>query len=251
MPASTTTPNSTARPANYFATTHWSVVLAAGRQDTTRAANALEELCQTYWYPLYAHARRRGYASPDAQDLTQGFFACLLERQSLRNVDPTKGRFRSFMLGALNHFIASEWAKMQTQKRGGGREIVPLHLGAAEHRFDLEAGGQITPDQAFDRAWATALLHKVLGQLEEEFRSEKKTELFAALKQTLAGSRESQPYAALATKLNLNEGAVKTAVHRLRRRYRQLLEAEIANTVGSPAEVKAEMNYLLTVVSGR
>lgn len=249
MPASTASPGSTARPDNYFATTHWSVVLTAGGRDTTRAHIALEKLCNTYWYPLYAYVRRRGYPPHDAQDLTQGFFARLLERQSISNADPNKGRFRSFMLGALNYFLATERAKMQTQKRGGGREIFSLDAAMAERRFNLEAPQQVTPDEAFDKAWATALLDKVLDKLEEEFRREKKTELFDILKQTLAGSRESQPYAALAAKLNLNEGAVKTAVHRLRKRYRQLLEAEIANTVSSPTEVKAELNYLLAVIS--
>ena len=232
----------------WFVTTHWSVVLSAGHSDTPRAVDALQRLCQTYWYPLYTYVRRRGYSPPDAQDLTQGFFACLLERQSLATADPNKGRFRSFMLGAMNYFLATEWTKMQTQKRGGGREIVSLDLAAAEQRFDLESADHATPDKAFDQAWATALLDKVLSQLEAEFRREGKTQLFNTLKQTLAGSRESQPYAALAAQLSINEGAVKTAVHRLRKRYRQLLEAEIANTVASPDEVKEEMRYLLSVM---
>ena len=215
----------------WFVTTHWSAVLSAGDNDTPRAAEALQRLCQTYWYPLYTYVRRRGYSPQDAQDLTQGFFACLLERQSLATADPEKGRFRSFMLGAMNHFLATEWAKMQTQKRGGGRQILSLDLAAAEQRFDLESADHATPDKAFDQAWATALLDKVLSQLEAEFRREGKIQLFDTLKQTLAGSRESQPYGVLAAQLGINEGAVKTAVHRLRKRYRQLLEAEIANTV--------------------
>jgi DNA-directed RNA polymerase specialized sigma24 family protein len=234
----------------WFVTTHWSVVLSAGHSDTPRAAEALQRLCQAYWYPLYAYVRRRGYSPHDAQDLTQGFFACLLERQSLATADPNKGRFRSFMLGAMNYFLATEWTKMQTQKRGGGREIVSLDLAAAEQRLDLESARDSTPDRIFDKEWARALLDKVLNQLEGEFRREGKIPLFDTLKQTLAGSRESQPYAALAGQLKMNEGAVKTAVHRLRRRYRQLLEAEIANTVTSPDEVREEMAYLLTVVSG-
>ena len=229
----------------WFVTTHWSVVLSAGHNDTPRAAEALQRLCQTYWYPLYTYVRRRGHSPQDAQDLTQGFFACLLERQSLATADPEKGRFRSFMLGAMNYFLATEWAKMQTQKRGGGREIFSLDLAAAEQRFDLESADHATPDKAFDQAWATALLDKVLSQLEAEFRREGKIQLFDTLKQTLAGSRESQPYGVLAAQLSINEGAVKTAVHRLRKRYRQLLEAEIANTVTSPDEVKEEMRYLL------
>ena len=234
----------------WFVTTHWSVVLSAGRTETPRARHALERLCQTYWYPLYAYVRRRGYSAHDAQDLTQGFFACLLERQSLATADPNKGRFRSFMLGAMNYFLATEWAKMQTQKRGGGREIFSLDLASAEQRLDLEPGGNSTPDRVFDKEWATALLDKVLNQLEAEFRREGKSALFGTLKQTLAGSRDAQPYAALAGKLRMNEGTVKTAVHRLRKRYRRLLEAEIADTVTSADEVREEMAYLLTVVSG-
>jgi RNA polymerase sigma-70 factor (ECF subfamily) len=194
--------------------------------------------------------RWRGYAPHDAQDLTQGFFACLLERQSLANADPNKGRFRSFMLGAMNYFLATERAKLQTQKRGGGREILSLDLAEAERRFDLEPADNATPDKAFDKAWATALLDKVLGQLEEEFRREQKIHLFDALKQTLAGPREAQPYVALASRLNMTEGAIRTAVHRLRKRYRQLLEAEIAHTVASAEEVRDELRYLLQVVAG-
>src|ERR1041385_2686387 len=242
--SSTTAPPS--RSNAWFVTTHWSVVLSAGRSDSTRARQSLEGLCQTYWYPLYAYVRWRGYAPHDAQDLTQGFFACLLERQSLANADPNKGRFRSFMLGAMNYFLATERAKLQTQKRGGGREILSLDLAEAERRFDLEPADNAT----LDKAWATALLDKVLGQLEEEFRREQKIHLFDALKQTLAGPREAQPYVALASRLNMTEGAIRTAVHRLRKRYRQLLEAEIAHTVASAEEGRGEIRFLLEVGAG-
>ncbi|HRI11923.1 MAG TPA: sigma-70 family RNA polymerase sigma factor [Verrucomicrobiota bacterium] len=251
MPASTVSPSEATEPQRYFATTHWSVVLTAGQSNPSRANLALEELCQTYWYPLYAYVRRRGYSAHDAQDLTQGFFACLLERQSLANADPHKGRFRSFMLGAMNYFLASEGAKLQTQKRGGGHQMLPLDLAAAEQRFDLESADHAAPDNAFDKEWATALLDKVLSQLEQDYRREQKIQLFDTLKQTLAGARESQPYATLAAQLNMNEGAVKTAVHRLRKRYRELLQAEIANTVTSPEEVKTEMSYLFKVMADR
>lgn len=233
----------------WFVTTHWSIVLKAGRHDTTRAGDALAKLCQTYWFPLYAYVRRRGHSPHDAQDLTQSFFLSLLERQSVSTADPDRGRFRSFLLGAMNHFLASEWAKGNAQKRGGGQKLLSLDLALAEERFDLEPPDQSTPDKAFDKEWANALLNKVLSQLEEEFRAEGKGHLFEGLKQTLAGSRESQPYAALAEELNMNEGAVKTAVHRLRKRYRSLLETEIANTVSSPEEVKEELVYLLKVIS--
>jgi len=232
-----------------FVTTHWSVVLSAGRNDTTRAEAALARLCQTYWYPLYAYVRRRGYSPHDAQDLTQSFFLRLLEANSIANASREKGRFRSYLLGAMNHFLAGEWAKGQAQKRGSGHRLLSLDLDAAERCFHLEPATTDAPDKAFDRQWATALLNAVLLQLEAEYQREGKAALFDALKQTLTGLRESQPYANLATALGMNEGAVKTAVHRLRKRYRELLQAEIANTVSSPEEVKEEMNHLFSVVA--
>ena len=210
----------------------------------------VEKLCETYWYPLYAYVRRRGYSAHDAQDLTQAFFAYLLERQSLANANPELGRFRSYILGAMKYFLSGEWAKMQRQKRGGGRPILSLDMVGAEGRFGLDVADNAVPDRVFDREWGAALLEKVLSRLEAEYQSEGKSSLFSALKQTLAGSRESQPYALLAAQLEMNQGAVKTAVHRLRKRYRQLLEAEIANTVTSAEEVQEELRYLVTVISG-
>ena len=236
------------RPA--FVTTHWSVVLTAGRSDTIRARDALAKLCQTYWYPLYAYVRRRGYSPEDAKDLTQEFFARLLGGHSLANVDPSRGKFRSFMLGAMNHCLADESAKMRAQKRGSGRPPISLDLAIAEQRFELEAADIATPDKAFDQQWATALLNEVLNRLESEYGREGKVELFAALRQTLIGTRESQPYAVLAQQLGLNEGAVRTAVHRLRKRYRELIRVEIANTVSSPEEVDEEIRYLFRVSGG-
>lgn len=232
-----------------FVTTHWSVVLKAGHSDATRARDALAKLCQTYWYPLYAYVRRRGHSPHDAQDLTQTFFERLLEANSLANASREKGRFRSFLLGAMNHFLAHEWAKARTQKRGGGQPVLSLDLAAAEQRFDLEPAIDAAPDVAFDRQWATALLNEVLDRLEAEYRRDGKAALFETLKQTLAGPRESQPYADVAARLGMNEGAVKTAVHRLRRRYRELLQAEIANTLNSSDDVKEELNYLFKVVA--
>lgn len=233
-----------------FVTTHWSVVLTAGRTDTGRAGDALAKLCRTYWYPLFAYARRRGYSSEDAKDLTQEFFARLLARRSLARVDPSHGRFRSFILGAMIHFLSDEHAKVRAQKRGGGSPILSLDLAVAERRFGLEPADPATPDQVFDRQWATALLDEVLSRLEDEYRSEGKSGLFEVLRHTLIGARESQPYAELATRAGMSEGAVKTAVHRLRKRYRELLQAEIANTVASPDEVREEMHYLFSVIAG-
>jgi RNA polymerase sigma-70 factor (ECF subfamily) len=225
-------------------------VVRAGHGDTEQAREALEKLCRTYWYPIYAWIRRRGHSPEDAQDLTQSFFLRLLEQESLAKANPELGRFRSFLLGALNHFLIDEWKKARTQRRGSGRQILSLDWAAAEQRFDLEPVDNATPYQAFDRNWATALLEEVLNQLEEEYRRDGKLEMFRALKQTLTGVRESQPYASLAERLGMAEGALRVAVHRLRKRYRALLEAEIANTVSSPDEVKEEMAYLLQTIAG-
>ena len=233
-----------------FVTTHWSVVLSAGGVDSVESRRALETLCLAYWYPLYAYARRRGYAPHDAQDLTQGFFARLLEHHWLASADPGRGRFRSFLLTAMNHYLATEWQKARAQKRGGGRAVLSLELAAAEQRYDLEPADGATPDKAFDKHWAITLLDHVVGQVEKEYHRQGKATVFAALKETLAGARESQPYAALAFRLGMTEGAVKVAVYRLRKRYRQLLRAEIANTVASPGEVDDEMKYLFRTLAG-
>jgi len=195
-----------------FVTTHWSVVLVAGRTDSTRAQNALARLCQTYWYPLYAYVRRRGHSPHDAQDLTQEFFARLLERHTLAIADPSRGRFRSFLLSTMSHFLAHEWEKLNAQKRGGGLRILSLDLARAEERYDLEPTDNSTPDKLFDKHWATALLEEVLNQLEAEYQHTGKAELFASLKQTLTGTGESQPYAFLAARLGMNEAAIKVAV---------------------------------------
>ncbi|MGZ5568938.1 MAG: RNA polymerase sigma factor [Limisphaerales bacterium] len=233
-----------------FVTTRWSVVLAAGRSDTTHSRDALARLCQTYWYPLYAYVRRRGHNADEAQDLTQEFFARLLEKHSIASADPGRGRFRSFILTALNNFLAQEWEKARAQKRGGGAELFSLDLARAEDRYDLEPAILETPDKDFDKKWALALLETVMLQLEHEYKTEGKSDVFNALKQTLAGSRESQPYADLAKQLNTTEAAIKVTVHRLRKRYRELLQNEIANTVSSPEEIKEEMRHLFAALVG-
>jgi RNA polymerase sigma-70 factor (ECF subfamily) len=231
-----------------FVTTRWSVVLTAGRNDTTGSRDALARLCQTYWYPLYAYVRRRGYSAHDAQDLTQEFFALIVEKQSLASADPNRGRFRSFILTAMSNFLRQEWGKARAQKRGGGSELISLDLAHAEQRYDLEPATSETPDKDFDKKWALALLESVMFQLESEYKRENKSDVFTALKQTLTGSRESQPYADLAKSLAMNEGAIKVAVHRLRKRYRELLQNEIANTVSSTEEIKEEMRHLFTAL---
>lgn len=250
MAPAETNPVSEPAHAPVFATTHWSVVLAAAMQnDTTRARDALARLCQIYWYPLYAYVRRRGHPAHDAQDLTQAFFAQLLERHSLAAAEPERGRFRSFLLTVMNHFLASEWRKGMAQKRGGGCQNFSLDWAAAEHRFDLEPATHAAPDKLFEKQWALTLLAEVLDRLEREFQSEGKTDLFAALKQTLLGLRESQPYVELAGNLGMNESAAKVAVHRLRKRYRELIRAEIANTLDHIEDVDAEMRHLFQVLA--
>jgi RNA polymerase sigma-70 factor (ECF subfamily) len=238
------------KPRALFCTTHWSVVLAATHRDTTRARAALSKLCQTYWYPLYAYIRRCGYSAHDAQDLTQAFFEQLLERQSLASANPQLGRFRSFILTAVNHFLASQWKKAMAKKRGGGCQVLSLDLAAAEERFDLEPATHCSPDRIFEKEWALALLGQVLNRLERECQQDDKGALFAALKQTLLGRGESQPYAELALKLGMSETALKVVVHRLRKRYRELIRDEIANTLDDPADLEDEMRCLFRVLAG-
>ncbi len=238
-----------ARHGSVFVTTHWSVVLEAGRKDTSQAMGALEQLCRVYWYPLYAYIRRRGYAPPDAQDLTQEFFARLLERKWLARADQTKGRFRTFLLHALERFLANEWDKARALKRGGGQKLVPLEFETGETRYRAEPPDVRTPEQTFERRWAVALLSEVMQRLEANYGQEGKAELFAALQPCLVGDREGLPYPQLAQELGLKEGAVRVAVHRLRQRYRELLRAEIAHTVAATEDVDAEMKHLFTVLA--
>lgn len=225
------------------------MVLRAGRHDTAGAGDALARLCQIYWYPLYVQVRRRGHNAHDAQDLTQGFFARLLAHDTLAYADPARGRFRSFVLTALKNFLNDEWKKTQTQKRGGGHIPISIDVEAAERQFHSEPADAFAPDKAFDRQWAIVLLDLVLARLESEYRTAGKSYHFTVLKQALTGASDAQPYAKLAAELGATEGAVKVAVHRLRRRYRELLEAEIAQTVASPEEAAAELQYLFRALS--
>ncbi len=232
-----------------FATTHWSVVLAASRNDPARTPEALEQLCRSYWYPLYLYVRRRGHSAPDAQDLTQEFFARFLERRWVDRADPNKGRFRTFLLHAMERFLANEWDKLRTLKRGGRQTILPLQLDTGETRYGAEPVDLRTPEQAFERRWALVLLEAVLRQLEAEYAAEGKAKLFAALQPCLLGDGSTLRYADVAGRLGQSEGAARVAVHRLRQRYRQLLRAEIAHTVASPEELEAEMRHLFLVLA--
>ena len=232
-----------------FSTTRWSVVLLAGRSMSPESAAALEKLCRAYWPPIYCFARRKGWNDADAQDLTQAFFARLLERNWVGQADQQKGRFRSFLLSTMNHFLADEWDKARAQKRGGGILPVPLQFDTAETRYGHEPADNVTPEQNYERRWALTLLDKVLQRLRSEYEQEGKAELFAALHPCLVGDRTAQPYAELAVTLGVSEGAVKSAVHRLRQRYRQLLHDEIAQTVANPGEVNEELHHLFAVLA--
>jgi RNA polymerase sigma factor (sigma-70 family) len=217
------------------------MVLTAVRGESPQAARALEELCQAYWYPLYAYVRRRGYDSHEAEDLTQEFFARLLAKNYLTDVDREKGKFRSFLLASLKHFLANEWDRVQAQKRGGGHTIISLD---AETRYRQEPKDELSADKLLDRQWAIALLDQVLARLGTEYVDAGKSEVFEQLKDSLTGARDSIPYAAIAAKMDTTEGAVKVAVHRLRQRYRKLLREEIAHTVASPADIDDEIRQL-------
>ncbi len=233
-----------------FLTTHWSLVLSAAHHDTEQASTALEHLCGVYWYPLYAYVRRRGYSSHDAQDLTQAFFARLLERRWVEGADQTKGRFRTFLLTAMSRFLSDQWDKSNAMKRGGGVAHIPIQIGDAETRYGLEPENKATPEQWYERQWALALLDQVLKQLQAEYEKEGKSGLFEALNPALQGRSESQPYADLASSLGISVSAVKVAVHRLRKRYRQILRQNIAQTLHNAQDLEEELRYLMSVLSG-
>lgn len=231
-----------------FATTHWSVVLTAANEKTSQAAAALEQLCRIYWYPLYAYVRRRGYGHEDAQDFTQGFLAQLLQRKSLARVDRAKGRFRSFLLGGMNYFLADEASRQGAKKRGGGQSLVFLDARSAEERYPLEPVESLDAEKLFERRWALTLLDRVLERLEAEFRQAGKAKLFEQLRDSLLGDRSSS-YQQVAAALGMREGAVKVAVHRMRQRYRELFREEVAQTVADPAEMEDEMRQVFAAIS--
>jgi len=241
-----------AKPSNaWFATTRWTVVLSAGDPTSPHAATALEALCHAYWYPLYAYVRRSGYSPLDAEDLTQEFFARLLEHNWIAHADRHKGRFRSFLLMVMKRFLAKEWDKAKTLKRGGQVRLVPLQLDTAEVRYTREPADTRTPEQLFEKQWALTLLESVLNLLREQYARDGKGALFHALEPCLIGSRDTQPYAALGAELGMSEGAARVAVCRLRERYRECLKEEIGHTVASPAEVDEELRHLFRVMARR
>ena len=232
-----------------FTRTHWSLVLLAGQAPSPPAQEALEQLCRTYWFPLYAFVRRQGHTPADAQDLTQEFFARFLAKNYLADVHPKKGKFRSFLLASLKHFLANEWDRVKAEKRGGNYEILSLDRDVAETRLLGESVVEATPECEFERRWVLTVMEQALAKLKAESAAEDKSAQFSSLMTFL--SREANPggYARVAEQLGMKPGAVAVAVHRLRQRYGQLLRAEIAQTVTCPAEVDDEMHYLFEVVN--
>jgi RNA polymerase sigma factor (sigma-70 family) len=233
--------------ARIFATTRWSVVLAAGGASGA-AGEALAILCRTYWYPLYAFVRRQGRTAHDAQDLTQSFFARLLAKEDLADVERAKGKFRSFLLASMKHFLANEWDHARAQKRAGGIALISIDDAEAERRYEHEPAEQITAEQLFDRRWALTLLDQVLVRLGEEMAAAGRAAQFEAMKFCLTGEKAAV-YAEIAQRLGMTEGALKVAIHRLRDRYRTLLRAEIAQTVGEDADVDEELRQLFSALS--
>jgi len=232
-----------------FVTTHWSVVLTAGRSDTTRAHAALSRLCETYWYPLYAFIRRQGHNPHDAQDLTQEFFARLLAGNWVGDADRTKGHFRTFLLVALKRFLVNEWGRLRAQKRGGAHTHIPLDTEFAERRYQIEPEAGVSADKVYERRWALTLLDQTMSRLRQEFTDAGKLDEFEHLKVFLTVDRGGIAYADIAAQTGMNEGTVRVAVHRLRRRFREVFREEIAQTVASPDEIEAEIRHLVSLLA--
>ena len=250
MTSEHSTPASTT-PGDVFATTHWTVVLAAGKRSTPQSNAALEQLCKTYWFPLYAYVRRRGYSKEDAEDLTQAFFARFLARNYLAGLSAGRGRFRAFLLASLKHFLINDWKKSQRLKRGGGEAPLSLDWQTADTKFQVAATNEPSPDKTFDREWALALLAKVIERLQKECEADGKAKLFEQLKIFLTTGKDESAQGKAAKLLGMEEGAVRVAIHRLRKRYRQLLRDEIAQTLADASDVDEEMRALFSAFSGQ
>lgn len=248
MTSNPSTPSAPA-PAGAFVTTRWTQVLAARDKQAPDGAAALEALCRAYWYPLYACVRRFGHSPPDAQDLTQEFFARLLARDCLDSVDREKGRFRTFLLTALKRFMATEWQRARAQKRGGDRQFQPLDTALAERLYATEPGAGLSPDRLYQRRWALTLLDNALVRLQQEFTQAGKAVDYDALKPWLTADRGEIRYGELAATLNRDEGAARVAVHRFRKRYRELFRNEVAQTVARPADVEDETRHLMAALA--
>jgi RNA polymerase sigma factor (sigma-70 family) len=252
----TTSAHSLATPASglgegrpVFVTTHWSVVLSARRKDSPQSAAALEALCRTYWYPLYAYVRRQGHSPPDAQDLTQEFFARLLQKDYLKAAAREKGRFRTFLIVALKRFLANEWDRLRAQKRGGGQPLLSLDTELAEQRYRVEPAEGASADRIYERRWALTLLDRTMTRLREEFAAASRAGEFDRLKACLTADRGEISYAEIAAALGMSDGAARVAVHRLRKRFREVFREEIAHTVSTPEEIEEEVRYLIGVLA--
>ena len=250
MPADNKNAKSVAAGAGHFDTTHWSLVLAAGQRGTAESAAALERLCQTYWLPLYAYVRRRVSDVHDAQDLTQAFFERLLDKNYLADADPQRGRFRAFLLTAFKHFLSNEWEKAKAQKRGGGRSPISLDFSTGDSQITFQPAGGLTAEQMYERQWAITLLSCVMQRLERELEKVGKRSQFERLKDFIVSTKEDPTYADAASELGMTESAARMATSRLRRRYRQLLREEIAQTVSSPEDVDDEIRHLFITFAG-
>jgi RNA polymerase sigma factor (sigma-70 family) len=237
-------------PAGWFPTTHWTAVLTAADSRAPRGTEALETLCRAYWFPLYAFVRRQGHGPTEAQDLTQDFFAHLLSSDALSSVDPSKGRFRSFLLASLRNLLANEWRHGQRQKRGGGANVFSLDAVEAEERYRLEPADGATPESIYERKWAEALLERVLARLRDECDASGRTQRFDTLKVFLLEDKGTLSLADAASCLGLTVVAVKGVIHRLRQRYREIFREEVAHTVERVEEVDEEIRHLLNALAG-
>ena len=233
-----------------FATTHWSVVLAAGQGNDAQASAALEQLCGTYWYPLYAYVRRRGYEREDAQDLTQEFLAQFLRKNYPARADRAKGKFRTFLLHTLSEFLADQHHRATALKRGGNLSFISLEHQSPEERYQLEVPYELTPEKLFERRWAQTLLNRALDRLRQEFVAQGKGAEYEVLRAFEPGEQGPPSYAEAATRLGVSESAVKSMIHRLRERHRELVREEIAQTVPTVAEIDEELRYLVSVLRG-
>ena len=245
----TTSPTGPRASEAWFRTTHWSVVLSAQDKSSPQSDQALESLCRTYWYPLYAFVRRQGQSPADAEDLVQEFFARLLAKDYLAVVDREKGRFRTFLVMAMKRFLANEWDRLRTQKRGGGQAALPLDAAQAEIRYQEDASLSRTAHMAFDREWAVTLLHQTLTRLRQEHERLGSGQDFEVISRFLTVGKESIPYAQTAVQLGISEAAARMAVHRLRRRFREVVREEVAQTVARAEEVDEEIRYLIEILS--
>lgn len=233
-----------------FETTRWSLVVAAGSDDSSAARAALAALCEAYWYPLYAYVRRHGASADDARDLTQGFLASLIERRGLAGLRQDRGRFRAFLLASLKHFLANDRARQRTQKRGSGIPPMPLTFDDAEGRYRVEPAEPETPETLYERRWALTVIDRVLARLRQEWEARGRGAEFNELKTCLLGQSPPGGYMAIADRLGTTEGAVKVAVHRLRRQFQAGLRRDIAETVSNPADVDDEIRYLVRALEG-